>query len=175
MKDNALPNDPIVNRIANSGLITLDLEDFLPSKEVAFFDIKPYLFQGLILKEKDFRTALKEVNWADYQDKYMCIGCSTDAIIPKWAFMLITIYLTNIAHYTYYGTIENLYTEIFNKRIEKIDINEYQNKRVIIKGCGDSRVPTSAYVAITQKLLPVVKSFMYGEACSNVPLYKSKS
>lgn len=167
--------DVIINKIAESGLITLNLEDYLPeSNELAVFDIKDYLFRGLLLREKDFRTALQQMNWNIYQNKYVTVTCSVDAIIPLWSYMLVTTYLQPIAKVVLTGAAESLKENIWLQRIADIDVNTYVDKRVVVKGCGDVSIPPSAYLAITNKLRPVVKSIMYGEPCSTVPIFKKK-
>jgi len=162
----------LVNRIANSGLITIKLEDFFPKEEIVLFDIKPYLFMELILKEKDFRAAMKEQDWAQYNGKHLLLICSVDAIIPIWAYMLITSYAEKFASSVFQGTKEEFLKAHYELAINDLDLNQYQEKRLIIKGCSDQAVPASAYVALTQKLRPIAKSIMYGEACSTVPIYK---
>lgn len=162
----------IVNKVAQSGLETIDLEKFLPLKGVRGFDLKEYLFMELILKEKDFREKLKEKDWSAYQDEYVAVYCSTDAIIPVWAYMLVTAYLQPYATYIYFGTEEELKKKILIDEIDNIDAKKYAEKRVVIKGCGEVSIPDAAFVAVTQKLRPEVKSIMYGEPCSTVPIYK---
>ena len=165
----------LVNKVANSGLITIDLETFLPSKEVVGFDLKDHLFMGLILKEKDFREALKSLDTSLYKDKNVAIYCSTGAIIPVWAYMLLVSYLQPVTENIYIGTIEEMEKHLFLKNIESINTTEYNDKKVVIKGCGDKPIGNFAYAEITRILLPVVKSIMYGEPCSTVPVYKKKS
>jgi len=165
----------IVNKVAESGIITLNLEDYLPSEEaIVEFDIKPFLFKEMIVREKDFRLSVTEHNWAQYEDKHVAITCSTDAIIPMWAFMLISSNLTPVARSIYSGTKDALVAHLMLQDIASVDADEYQDKRVVIKGCGDKIMPEAAFIAITQKLRPVVKSLMYGEPCSTVPVYKKK-
>ena len=162
----------IQNKVAESGIITLDLAVFLPDeKEIVFFDLKPFLFKELILKEKDYRESLKNHDWTAYNGRHVALGCSTDAIIPVWAYMLATSALAQSAS-VYYGTAADVSQLLITRNIAEIDETSYQGKRVILKGCGDVPVPESAYVAATRKLLPVVKSLMYGEPCSTVPVYK---
>jgi hypothetical protein len=168
-------DDLIINRVANSGLITIDLEDYVPKEEMKAFDLKDYLFKGLILKEKDFRDALKNMDWEVFRNKYVAITCSADAIIPMWAYMLAASYLQPIARDVYSGTIEEMKKHLFLKNLATINANTFANQRIIIKGCGDYPVDNAAYAEITKILRPVVKSIMYGEACSNVPIYKAKS
>ena len=163
----------IENKIANSGLITLDLEKLIP-QNIVFFDIKEYLFRGLIVKEKDFREALKHIEWSQYQDKHAGILCSSDAIIPMWAYMLITMYLQPFALSVHVGDENTVKEQLLLKAIELLNTDDYKNEKIIIKGCSDITLSGAAFAAITQKLLPVVKSLMYGEACSTVPVYKRK-
>lgn len=163
----------LVNRIANNkSLITIKLESFFPEEEIVLFDIKEYLFMELILKEKDFRAAMKEHDWTQYEGKHLLVVCSTDAIIPIWAYMLITSYAEHYATSIFQGTKEEFLTAHYELKINQLDLEQYQEKRLIIKGCSDQPVPASAYVALTQKLRPIAKSIMYGEACSTVPIYK---
>ena len=163
---------PLVNRVAASGLITLNLEDFFPEGEIAVFDLKAYLFMELILKEKDFRKALKALDWSQYTDKHLLITCSADAIIPIWAYMLVTVYAAPIAKSVFQGTKEEFYKQSFIKTLYQLDISQYKNQLLVIKGCSDKPVPTAAYVELTRLLQPVAKSIMFGEPCSTVPLYK---
>lgn len=164
----------IINKVAESALITINLEDYLPKQEVAVFDLKDYLFKGLILKEKDFRLALQETDWSSYQNQTVLITCSADAIIPMWAHMLVASYLQPHATVVFFGTHEAFTNEQLLKNIEAIQPDAFQDKRIVIKGCGTQPIPEAAYVAITTKLLPVAKSIMYGEPCSTVPIYKKK-
>jgi hypothetical protein len=166
--------DTIVNKVAESGLITLDLETFYPKDEIVLFDLKEYLFMGMILKEKDFRAALQQVDWQTYRDKLVAVFCSADAIIPLWAYMLVSTYLSGVARRTFSGTAEEMRKQLFIERIGNINGDEYADKRVVIKGCGDLEIGDYAYVEITNKLVPVVKSLMYGEPCSTVPVYKQR-
>ena len=167
-------SEVIVNKVANSGLITLDLEQFLPKTEIKTFDLKDHLFMGLILKEKDFREALKNTDWSAYRDQYVNITCTADAIIPMWAYMLVVTYLQPVAKESFSGSREEMYKYITLKNIEAIDAGTYNEQRIVVKGCGDVAIDNYAYTAITQKLLPVVKSIMYGEPCSTVPVFKKK-
>jgi hypothetical protein len=167
-------SDTIVNKVANSGLITIDLENYLPPGEVVTFDLKDHLFMGLILKEKDFREALKNLDWSVYQDKYVAITCTADAIIPAWAYMLVVTYLQNIAKDVYVGTSTEMQKHLLLKNIAAIDVNEFADQRIVIKGCGDASIDSFAYAEVTKVLLPVVKSIMYGEPCSTVPVFKKK-
>lgn len=164
---------PLVNRVANSGLITLNLEDFFPKEELLVFDIKEYLFHGLILKEKDFREALKNHDWTIYDGKNVLITCSADAIVPMWAYQLIAVYIEPYCKRLVYGANkETFYTVAFHDILGKIDIEAYRNQRIVIKGCGELPIPIAAYTEIARILRPVASSIMYGEPCSTVPLYK---
>ena len=167
-------SEPIVNKVAESGLISLDLTQFIPSTEIVLFDIKQYLFMELILKEKDFRAALTAADLSIYQDKIVGIYCSTDAIIPMWANMLIASALQPYAKAIYFGDEKKVREQILLEGIALIDPSEYSDQRVVVKGCGETPIGESAYIAITNKLRPVVKSIMYGEPCSTVPVYKKK-
>ncbi len=164
----------IINKVAESGLITIDLSKYIPNEEVVGFDIEPHLFQGLILKEKDFRTFVKEHDWNFYAGKSIAIFCSADAIVPTWAFMLISSKLAPVAHRITFGEVEVMNTLLFDQALHKLDLAPYQNQRIVVKGCSDSRIPVSAYVLLTALLIPVAKSVMYGEPCSTVPLFKRK-
>lgn len=167
-------DDAIINRVANSGLVTIDLEDYLPKGEIAVFDLKDHLFRGLILKEKDFREALQGLDWEIFRNKNVVITCSADAIIPMWAYMLVTSYVQPLAKDVYCGTAEEMKKHLFLKNLGTIKTDEFAGQRLIIKGCGDQPVDSAAYAEITKLLRPVAKSIMYGEACSNVPIYKKK-
>ncbi|PIB33436.1 DUF2480 family protein [Olleya marilimosa] len=164
--------EEIINRVANSKLITLDLEDYYPKGQRVVLDIKDWLFQELVLKEKDFREYIKNHDWSQYLNQYVAITCSADAIIPDWAFMLLVVNLEPFVEKCHIGTLEDLETAIYQDIIQAIDGTFYQDKPVIIKGCSNKPVPINAYVMITNKLKPYAKSIMYGEACSFVPLYK---
>ena len=167
-------SDEIVNRVANSGLVNFDLEAYYPKGQRQLIDLKDWLFEGLILKEKDFRQAVKDYDWAQHQDQYVAIDCSADAIVPVWSYMLISNAISPYAKKVVKGSLENLESLIFHELINTLDIMPFKNQRVIVKGCSNLPIPESAYVAITNKLSPVVKSIMYGEACSSVPIYKKK-
>lgn len=164
----------IINKVAESGIITLNLEDFYPKGEIVTFDLKGFLFMELILKEKDFRAALLTQNWGQYQGKHVAITCSADAIIPVWAYMLVASYLQPVAGEIVLGNAADLVQQVMLNRIAMLDAAEYTDKRVVIKGCGDLHIPDAAYVAITAKLRPYAKSIMYGEPCSTVPVFKRK-
>ena len=167
-------SDIVNNKVADSSLISLDLASFIPDNEIVLFDIKPFLFMELILKEKDFRAALLNIDWSIYNNKIVGIYCSIDAIIPMWANMLIVSALTMHAEGVYFGDINKVREQVILKNIAQLNANDYTDQRVVIKGCGDTPISESAYVAITQKLRPTVKSIMYGEPCSTVPVYKKK-
>ena len=166
--------ETIVNKVAESGLITLDLEEYYPKAEIVVFDLKDYLFMELILKEKDFRTALQNHDWNQYQDKNVALTCTADAIIPMWAYMLVASYLQPFANEIIFGNKEAAISMLVLKNLSKIKGEAFADKRVVVKGCGDVQIPESAYVEITNKLRPFVKSIMYGEPCSTVPIYKKK-
>ena len=165
-------SEAIVNKVSESGLITLDLEQYYPREEVVLYDLKDYLFMGLILKEKDFREALKNLDWEVYKNKYVGVTCSADAIIPPWAYMLAASYLQPIAKDVIMGDEKEVHKTIFLKNIQGIDANEFTGQRVVVKGCGDTPIGEFAYMEITKLLRPVVKTIMYGEPCSTVPIYK---
>lgn len=168
-------SDEIINKVANSGLITIDLEEYYPKGERVVFDIKPLLFQELILKEKDFREYIKNNDWTVYKDKYVAVICSADAIVPTWAYMLVGLALEPFAKKTVFGNLETLETVLFHEVLGKIDTLQYKEQRVVIKGCSNLPVATNAYMELAQKLKPHVKSIMYGEPCSTVPLFKAKT
>ena len=164
--------DTLVNRVAASGLVTIDLETFFPEGEVVAFDLKDHLFMGLILKEKEFREALKAHDWEQYHGKNLAVFCSADAIIPLWAYMLVASYAGAHARDVVLGTPEQ-YTEIaYVKKLATLNPEDYAGKRLVIKGCSDKPVPPSAYLEITRLLQPVALSIMFGEPCSTVPVYK---
>jgi len=162
----------IVNKVSESGLISIDLEEYYPQGERVVFDIKDHLFQGLILREKDFREYIKNEDWNKFKDKYVALICSADAIVPTWAYMLLATQLEPVAKKVVFGDLETLETILYNEILSKINPADYQDARIVIKGCGDLPVPKAAYVQITSLLRPVAKSIMYGEPCSTVPLYK---
>ena len=166
--------DVITNKVAQSGLVTLDLEKYYPEGENTVFDLKDHLFMELILKEKDFREALKNTDWSFYKDKNVAVFCSADAIIPLWGYMLVTSYVQPFAKEIVFGNEAQLISALFLKKLSAIEVKEFEGKRVVIKGCGDKSVPEAAYIEITKLLLPAAKSIMYGEACSTVPIYKAR-
>jgi hypothetical protein len=162
----------IVNKVAQSALKTFNLEDYYPEGDRQIIDIKDWLFEGFILKEKDFRAALKEHDWSRYKDAYVALQCSSDAIVPGWAYLLITSYLQGVSKKVVFGDFEVLNAMLFQEALQNVDVSDYQDKPVIIKGCSHKPVPENAYLLALQMLQPVAKSIMYGEACSAVPLYK---
>jgi len=164
----------ILNKVAESALTTIDLEDYYPKGETAVFDLKDHLFMGLILKEKDFRAALQTYDWEQFRDKIAAITCSVDAIIPMWAYMLVASNLQPVAKEVVFGEEKNILQTLLLRNISQIKGEEYKDKRVVVKGCGDVTIPEAAYVEITNKIRPFVKSIMYGEPCSTVPIYKRK-
>ena len=167
-------SDPFVNKVADSGLITLNLETYLPKGETAVFDLKDHLFMGMILKEKDFREALKATDWSLYQDKDVALTCSADAIIPVWAWMLAVTYLQPVAKEIVMGDEQELHKKLFLKNLAAIDTHEFADKKIVIKGCGEIPIGNYVYMEITKLLRPVAKSIMYGEPCSTVPVYKKR-
>lgn len=164
----------LVNRVAQSGLVTIDLETFFPAGEVVSFDLKDHLFMGLILKEKEFREALKAHDWEQYTGKNLAVFCSTDAIIPMWAYMLVAAHAAAYARDVFQGQPEQYAEFAFVKKLAALDPEDYAGKRLVIKGCSDKPVPPSAYLEITRRLQPVAASIMFGEPCSTVPVYKRK-
>tara|TARA_B110000444_G_C18684816_1_gene521454 strand:+ start:404 stop:910 length:507 start_codon:yes stop_codon:yes gene_type:complete len=167
-------NDPIVNRIANSALITIDLADYAPVQSITDFDLKDFLFDEIYLKEKDFREKLKSFNFSLYNDKIVALHCSSDAVLPMWSYMLVTSYLNKMGARIHFGMKKEVFQQIFTDNIDAIDSSKFKNKRVIIKGCGQIPLTASLYIAITKKLQNSVRSLMFGEACSAVPVLKNK-
>jgi Protein of unknown function (DUF2480) len=170
-----LTDELIINKVAQSGLVTLDLEEHYHSGERVVYDLKDNLYMGLILKEKDFRAFLKTHDWTQYSGKNVAVTCTEDAIVPTWAYMLLTLHLSPHAHAVVYGTLEHLEEKLFYDAISTINVETYRDARVVVKGCSKHPVPTAAYVEITRRLLPVAQSIMFGEPCSTVPLYKRKA
>lgn len=162
----------IRNKVEESGLITFNLEDLYQVGPRSVFDLKEFLFEGLILKEKDFRQALKDLDWSQYQDHYVAITCTADAIVPQWAYMLVSTYLQPVSKLCVFGDLEALETSLYEAEIAAMETDQFNDERVIVKGCSQYPVPAAAYVLLVNKLRPVAKSIMYGEACSTVPLYK---
>ncbi len=167
-------SDTIINKVALSPLLSLDLEEYYPKEQIVKFDLKPHLFMELILKEKEFRTALQNHDWSQYQEKIVAVTCTADAIIPVWAYMLVATHLQPVAKDLIFGDEKTAIQQQFLKNINSIDISEFADKRIVIKGCGDLPIGEFAYMEITKKLRPVAKSIMYGEPCSTVPIYKNK-
>ena len=164
----------IINRVANSKLMVFDLEEIYPKGERIVFDISQWLLEGIVLRETDFRENAKEHDWSQYKDKFVALFCSTEAIVPGWAYLLISLHLAPFAKKVTVGNLEELESILFSELLQNIDFSEYTDKPVIIKGCAHKPIPQNAYVLLAQKLLPIAKSIMYGEACSSVPLYKKK-
>jgi len=166
--------ETIVNKVAESGIITLDLTPYVTGIDVVAFDLTPFLYMEMILKEKDYRAALQTHDWQQYVGKHVAVHCTADAIVPVWAYMLAATYLQPVAASVYYGTTAELQKSLLMQHILAIPLEDYTDKRVVIKGCGDTPIPDAAYLAITAHLRPVVKSLMYGEPCSTVPIYKKR-
>ena len=162
----------IVNRVAGSSLVTLDLEQYFVPGDRVVIDIKDQLFQGLILREKDFRSFVKSTDWSDYRNKLVAIACSTDAIIPHWAYMLLTSALQPYARRIVFGTLEDLETKIFSDQLSKIEWKQFAGAKVVIKGCSKVKVPAAVYVEATNLLMPWASSIMFGEPCSTVPVFR---
>ena len=165
--------EEIINKVSQSALLTLDLEQFYPKEKIRIFDLKPFLFMELILKEKDFRAALLTTDWTIYKDEIVGIYCSVDAVIPVWAYMLVTSYLQPYAKEVIMGDEAMVLRQAITNRIQSINPADYKDKRIVIKGCGDKPIGDFAFLEITKLLRPVVKSIMYGEPCSTVPVYKA--
>lgn len=166
--------EEIVNRVAKSPLITIDLEDFYPEGNRIKIDLADWLLEGLLLKEKDYREQLKNYDWSQYQDNYVSLYCSTDAIIPAWTFLLMTTYIQPYAKKVVIGSNKDLEEVLYQELIEKMDITPFKDKKIILKGCSKKPVPENAYILLAERLLPIVNSLMFGEACSTVPLFKRK-
>lgn len=167
-------SEEIINRVANSKLATFDLEEIYPKGERVTFDISQWLMEGIVLREIEFRGKASKLDWSQYQDKYVTLFCSTDAIVPGWAYLLLSLHLAPFAKKVTVGSLDELESILFAELLQNIDISEYIDKSVIIKGCAHKPIPQNAYVLLAQKLQPVAKSIMYGEACSSVPLFKRK-
>ncbi|MCW5921154.1 MAG: DUF2480 family protein [Saprospiraceae bacterium] len=165
---------PLVNRVAQSGLLTIDLEELYPVGEIVPFDLKDYLFMGLILKEKDFREALKTHDWSQYEGKNLAVFCSADAIIPMWAYMLVATHAAPFASDVALTSPDLFAETAFLRKLATLNMDDYAGKRIVVKGCSDKPVPPSAYMEITRRLQPVAQSIMFGEPCSTVPVYKKK-
>jgi hypothetical protein len=167
--------EEIINKVSQSALLTLDLEQFLPQEKIRIFDLKPFLFMELILKEKDFRSALLNTDWLIYKDEIVGVYCSADAIIPVWAYMLVASYLQPYAKEVIMGDEPMVLRQVITNRIQSINAEDYKDKRIVVKGCGDKPIGDFAFLEITKILMPVAKSIMYGEPCSTVPVYKAQS
>jgi hypothetical protein len=167
-------NDPIINKVAESGLVTIDPADYYPKEDVKTFDLKDFLYMGMILKEKEFRQSLKDLDWEQYRDKNVAVTCTADAIIPVWAWMVVATYLQPVASEILVGNEKELHKLIFLKNLSQINVNEFADKRIVVKGCGDTPIGEFVYMELTRLLQPVAKSIMYGEPCSTVPVYKKK-
>ncbi len=167
-----MSDQPIINKVATSGIITLDLEELYPQGERVVFDLKPLLWQEIALKEDELRAFCKEHDWTQYTGKFVSVHCSADAIIPTWAYMLVGTHLQPFAAFVTHGDTEQLERAIFTRFVQKLDVAPYRDARVVVKGCSKLPVPLNAYVELSTKLLPLVKSLMFGEPCSTVPLYK---
>lgn len=167
--------EEIINRVALSKLIVIDLEDYYPQGSRMKFDLKDWLEEGLVLREKIFREKAKQHNWEQYQDVYVAICCSSDAIVPIWAYTLVALYLAPFAKLVIQGSVEDIETILYQQIISKMDVEPYRDKPLIIKGCSNKPVPLNAYLQLATKLEPVAKSIMYGEACSAVPLFKKSN
>lgn len=165
-------SEPIVNRVTQSALVTFNLEDYYPEGERVVYDLKDNLFQEMILRERDFRAFVKEHDWSQYQGQYVALTCTADAIVPTWAYMLLATKLEPYARRVIFGTLETLEAVLFQEALQQVDITQFQNVKVVVKGCGNRPVSPFAYTEITRLLRPVAASIMYGEPCSTVPLYK---
>ncbi len=168
-------SEEIINKVSQSALMTLDPEQFFPKEKISIFDLKPFLFMDLILKEKDFRAALTSTDWTIYKDEIVGVYCSADAVIPVWAYMLVTSYLQPYAKEVIMGDETAVLRQIITSRIHTINPEDYRDKRVVVKGCGDIPMGEFAYLEITKMLRPLAKSIMYGEPCSTVPVFKAES
>ena len=165
-------NEPIVNRVAESKLITFDLQEFYPNGERVFFDISEWLEKGLVLKEKKFRDKAKGHSWGEYKGKYVAVDCSTDAIVPAWAPLLIASYLNSFAKEVVFGDLEMLENHIFKGIIDDLNLDLYRDKPIIIKGCSEKEIPENVFIQLLARFQKVAKSIFYGEACSSVPIWK---
>lgn len=164
----------IINRVAASKLVTIDLEDFYPPGERVVIDLKDWLYEGLVLREKDFRSSVKAHDWSVYEGKYAAVHCSSDAIIPSWAYLLVTISLAPYVKKVVIGSLQLLESQLYESIIESLPLEPYEDRPVIIKGCSEKNIPETVYASLVARLLPIAGSLMYGEACSSVPLFKKK-
>ncbi len=167
-------SEEIINRVANSKLVTFNLEDLYPKGERVAFDISSWLLEGIVLRESEFRAKANQHDWNQYQDKFVALFCSTDAIVPGWAYLLLSLHLAPYTKKVVVGNLEEIESILFAELLKDLDVSEYQDKLIIIKGCAHKPIPQNAYVLLAQKLQPIAKSIMYGEACSSVPLFKKK-
>ena len=165
---------PLVNKVAMSKLVTLNMEEWYPAMDIKELDLKSFLFHELILKEKEFRQQVRETDWSEYSGAVLCIHCSTDAIIPVWAFMLIAASVEPYVDRLHWGDKNSFIGDYYKERIDELDVSKYEGRPIVIKGCSEKMVPPSAYMHVTSRLKPVVQSLMYGEPCSTVPVYKKK-
>lgn len=172
--ENIETEEVIINKVANSGLVSFDLEEYFHPGERIIFDIKDNLFMGLMLKEKDFREFLKMNDWSTFSGKNVAITCSEDAIVPIWAYMLLGIALEPFANMFVFGNIEDLEKKLYEQALNSLDLSQFKDQRIVVKGCSNAQIPTYVYVELTRRLKPIVKSLMFGEPCSTVPLYKKK-
>lgn len=169
-----MKEEEIINKVAQSGLITINMEDYYPEGQRKEIDIAPWLYEGIILREKDFREHVKEHDWEQYQDCFVSVYCTADAIIPQWAYLLLGIQLEPYARKVIYGSSEMLESILMDEMITKADLSSYTDQRIIIKGCGHLPIPPHAYLSLANRLKPLAKSIMFGEACSTVPIYKRR-
>ncbi len=167
-----MSENQIVNRVAQSSLVTLNLEDYSHPGPRVVYDLKEHLFKGLILREKDFRDSLKQEDWSKYKDQNVAVICSADAIIPQWAYMLIAVHLEPYANMVVFGDLQALEQTLFQNALASIDLDQFKDAKIVIKGCGEIPIPEFAYVEISRLLRPVAASIMYGEPCSTVPIYR---
>lgn len=173
--ENTVIEETIINKVANSGLISFDLEEYFHPGERIIFDIKDQLFMGLMLKEKNFREFLKTNDWSTYSGKNVAIICSEDAIVPTWAYMLLGIALEPFANMFIFGNLKDLEKKLFEQALNSLDFSLFKGQRIVVKGCSNAQIPTYVYVELTRRLKPIVKSLMFGEPCSTVPLFKNKA
>ncbi len=164
--------EEIINKVQQSGLIQIDLESLRPGGERVFIDVAPQLYMGLALREKDFRSFVQTHDWQQYENKHVAIGCSTDAIIPTWAYMLVSTQVSPFATTVHFGTLADLENHLFQAMIQNLNLEPFMDGKIVVKGCSKEAVPTDAYVALTNRLRPVARSIFFGEPCSTVPLYK---
>ncbi|MCC6816098.1 MAG: DUF2480 family protein [Saprospiraceae bacterium] len=164
----------LVNRVASSGIVTINLEDYYPKSELVEFDMKDFLFKELILKELDFRKSMQELDWLKFKDKILCVYCSNNAIIPKWAFMLVARYAQDVVRDLIYGNKEKAVEILLETKLRMVDWSQFKDQKIVLKGCGDIEIPVSAYQTASYLLLPFANSIMYGEPCSTVPIFKKK-